>query len=174
MHGSCEGCAGAESCIVSSLPSPREAAGRGWGWGVPPQTRCERSKPRHPPPPTPPRHAQERVEGGEITVHDSAISKSRLRDLQVATPRSRGALRPSFANRSALQTEGARECRMPSASAASCAHGSGRMHTSIHSGRTGNHPASPHANGFNGFLRALPGDQDLLSPSPVKTLFSRT
>ena len=28
-----------------------------------------------PPPPTPPRHAQRRVEGGEITVHDFAISR---------------------------------------------------------------------------------------------------
>jgi len=27
------------------------------------------------------------------------------------------------------------------------------------------HPAFPHANGFNGFLRALPGDRALLSPS---------
>ena len=32
------------------------------------------SKRIDPPPPTPPRHAQERVEGGEITVHDFAIS----------------------------------------------------------------------------------------------------
>src|ERR1700676_2669215 len=30
--------------------------------------------PHHPPPPTPPRHAQGRVEGGEITVHDFAFS----------------------------------------------------------------------------------------------------
>jgi hypothetical protein len=32
------------------LPSPREAAGRGRGWGVPQQTRCLRSKPIDPPP----------------------------------------------------------------------------------------------------------------------------
>ena len=34
---------------------------------------------------------------------------------------------------------------MPSAPAASCAHGVVSMHTSIHNGRTGNHPAFPHA-----------------------------
>ena len=30
------------------------------------------------------------------------------------------------------------------------------------------HPAFPHANGFNGFLRNLPGDRALLSPSPAE------
>jgi hypothetical protein len=30
------------------------------------------------------------------------------------------------------------------------------------------HPAFPHANGFNGFLRALPGDRACLSPSRVQ------
>src|SRR5260370_16455184 len=65
------------------LPSPREAVGsrraelalRGRGWGVPQQTRCQRSELIDPPPPTPPHHAQRRVEGGEITVHDFAISR---------------------------------------------------------------------------------------------------
>src|SRR5258708_6188778 len=72
------------------LPSPREAVGsrraklalRGRGWGVPQQTRCQRSKLIDPPPPTSrasfarlgPRHAQGRVERGEFIVHDSAIS----------------------------------------------------------------------------------------------------
>jgi hypothetical protein len=42
--------------------------------GVPRQTRCQRSKLIDPPPPTPPRHAQGRMEGGEITVHDFTIS----------------------------------------------------------------------------------------------------
>ena len=32
------------------------------------------------------------------------------------------------------------------------------MHTSVHSGGTGNHPAFPHANGFNGLYRALLGE----------------
>jgi hypothetical protein len=44
-----------------------------------------------------------------------------------------------------LPPGGRGECRVPSAPAASCAHGVVKMHTSIHSGRTGNHPASPHA-----------------------------
>jgi hypothetical protein len=35
-----------------------------------------------------------------------------------------------------------------------------------HHGRTGNRPAFPHANGFNGFLRALSGDRAFLPPSP--------
>ena len=34
----------------------------------------------------------------------------------------------------------------------------GRKHTSIHHGRTGT-PGIPARNGFNGFLRALPGDR---------------
>jgi hypothetical protein len=32
------------------------------------------------------------------------------------------------------------------------------------------HPAFPHANGFNGFLRALPGDRAFLPPSPLRSL----
>jgi hypothetical protein len=44
-----------------------------------------------------------------------------------------------------LPPGGRGECRVPSAPAASCALGRWSMHTSIHSGRTGNHPASPHA-----------------------------
>src|SRR5258708_4101116 len=44
-----------------------------------------------------------------------------------------------------LPPGGRGECRVPSAPAASCAHGVVRMHTSIHSGGTGNHPAFPHA-----------------------------
>jgi hypothetical protein len=43
------------------------------------------------------------------------------------------------------------------------------MHTSIHSGRTGNHPASPHAMVY-GLLRALPGDRALLPPSSAENV----
>ncbi|SHH14962.1 hypothetical protein SAMN05444169_6020 [Bradyrhizobium erythrophlei] len=32
-------------------------------------------------------------------------------------------------------------------------------------------PGIPARNGFNGFLRALPGDRAFLSPSPAKTCF---
>jgi hypothetical protein len=50
------------------------------------------------------------------------------------------------------------ECRVPIAPAAS--RGKKQNHTSLFTARTtGNHPAFPHANGFNGFLRALPGDR---------------
>jgi hypothetical protein len=40
-----------------------------------------------------------------------------------------------------------------------------------HHGRTGI-PGIPARNGFNGFLRALPGDRACLPPSPVKLLFT--
>ena len=54
-----------------------------------------------PPPPTPPRHAQERVEGGEITAHNFAIS-----------PR----IHASFAiNFPPSPNRGRRECRAPDA-----------------------------------------------------------
>ena len=39
-----------------------------------------------------------------------------------------------------------------------------------HHGHTGNTRHSPR-NGFNGFLRALPGDRALLPPSSAKTVF---
>ncbi len=54
------------------------------------------------------------------------------------------------------------ECRVPNAPAAWCALGVVSMHTSIHSGGTGNIRHSPR-NGFNGFLRALPGDEFLFA-----------
>ena len=41
------------------------------------------------------------------------------------------------------------------------------MHTGVHSGGTRNHPAFPHANGFNSVWRALPGDEFVLPPSPA-------
>ena len=41
----------------------------------------------------------------------------------------------------------------------------GRTHTSIHNEYTGT-PDVPARNGFNGLLRALPGDRALLPPSP--------
>ena len=53
---------------------------------------------------------------------------------------------------------------MPVAPAASCALGSGRTHTS--NNEYPESPGVPARNGFNGFLRALPGDRALLPPSP--------
>jgi len=41
-----------------------------------------------------------------------------------------------------------------------------KAHEKVTASRRTN-PAFPHANGFNGFLRALPGDRALLSPSPA-------
>ena len=43
---------------VPLLPSPREAAGRGWGWGVVPRTPLAANLRNRPPPPTPPHHAR--------------------------------------------------------------------------------------------------------------------
>jgi hypothetical protein len=40
-------------------------------------------------------------------------------------------------------------------------------HASVVTTVAPDHPAFPHANGFNGFLRARPGDRALLSPSPA-------
>jgi hypothetical protein len=41
-----------------------------------------------------------------------------------------------------------------------------KAHELVTAGTRRDHPAFPHANGFNGFLRALPGDRACLSPSP--------
>ena len=61
--------------------------------------------------------------------------------------------------------EGRGECRVPVAPAASCAK--------VESTRVSHHevapgsPGIPARNGFNGLLRALPGDRAFLSPSPA-------
>ncbi|HXM33974.1 MAG TPA: hypothetical protein VN920_02190, partial [Pyrinomonadaceae bacterium] len=57
------------------------------------------------------------------------------------------------------------ECRVPAAPAASCAK-CGNAHECRHHESTGT-PGIPARNGFNGFLRALPGDRAFLSPSPA-------
>src|SRR6266850_2211193 len=54
---------------------------------------------------------------------------------------------------------------MPVAPAASCALGSGRNAHEYTS--TPESPDVPARNGFNGFLRALPGDRAVLPPSPA-------
>ena len=76
----------------------------------------------------------------------TARFKQCFSNIQQAPPkrlRARDAMRPRCAKN--LPPGGRGECRVPSAPAASCAHGVVRMHTSIHSGGTGNHPAFPHA-----------------------------
>jgi len=48
---------------------------------------------------------------------------------------------------------------MPGAPAAPAAsRAKNKKHTSVVTASRWNHPAFPHANGFNGFLRALPGE----------------
>src|SRR5882672_1136968 len=68
-----------------------------------------------------------------------------------------------FAESSAHRGRGER--RMPVAPAASCALGSGRNAHEYTS--TPESPDVPARNGFNGFLRALPGDRAVLPPSPA-------
>jgi hypothetical protein len=81
----------------------------------------------------------------------------------VAPLHSRDTICPSCASLSAPKGRG--ECRVPIAPAAS----RGKIKTTrasppqVHRDR----PAFPHANGFNGFLRALLGDRAFLTPSPA-------
>ncbi len=92
-------------CGGNVAPLPPPAAGRGRGWGVLRQTRCRKSKPIDPP--TPPRHAQGRVEGGERTVHASAISPRVSREVLPV--------------RSALSDQGAGNAGRPMRPIAACA-----------------------------------------------------
>src|SRR3979409_2293339 len=63
------------------------------------------------------------------------------------------------------------ECRVPAAPAASCAKCS-KAHECRRHGRTGT-PGIPARNGFNGLLRALPGDRAFLSPSSAGMVLSK-
>jgi hypothetical protein len=79
---------------------------------------------------------------------------------------SRRGLRPSFASIALEKPRGRGECRMPAAPAASCAIGvieRTRVTTS-----TPESPGIPARNGFNGFLRALPGDRAGSRPSAAE------
>jgi hypothetical protein len=71
--------------------------------------------------------------------------------------RSRGVVRPSFVIQCPPVTEGGRECRVPAAPAASRAK-LNKAHERSHHRFTG---ATRHSlrNGFNGLLRALPGER---------------
>src|SRR6266702_3056108 len=88
------------------------------------------------------------------------------------TPRSRGARRPSFARTLSLENRGRRECRVPNAPTASRAK-LNKAHERSHHRYTGVNPAFP-AQWFYGLLRALPGDQALLPPSPALLLADLT
>jgi hypothetical protein len=63
----------------------------------------------------------------------------------------------------ARENRGRGECRVPAAPAASCAKC--WWHTSVATTGPPETPGIPARNGFNGFLRALPGDRACLPPS---------
>jgi hypothetical protein len=65
------------------------------------------------------------------------------------------------------QIKGRRECRALDAPAALCANE--KTHKHSHHGHTGTTRHSPR-NGFNGFLRTLPGDRAFLPPSSLRSL----
>jgi hypothetical protein len=64
------------------------------------------------------------------------------------------------------QYRGRRECRVRDAPAAS--HAKQNEHTSVVTTVTPVSPGIPRANGFNGFLRSLPGDRAFLPPSSAR------
>jgi hypothetical protein len=80
---------------------------------------------------------------------------------------------PELCTNDALkENRGRRESRVPAAPAASRAKS--RKHTSVvTTGSTGITRPSPR-NGFNGFLRALPGDRACLPPSPPRSLLLKS
>ena len=90
-----------------------------------------------------------------------------------ALPR-RDATRPSYANRSAPKTEGVRDPKEGAGNAGCPSHPQPRAQrvesTRVRHHRSTASPGIPARNGFNGFLRALPGDRALLSPSPARSL----
>ena len=91
--------------------------------------------------------------------HESAISPRISREFCCGCP-------ALFDQRAPCCPRGRRECRAPGAPAASCAKKSTRVRNHGHAGITRHSPR----NGFNGFLRALPGDRALLSPSSPRSL----
>jgi hypothetical protein len=154
-------------------PSAKRRGGVGGG-GCLSKTRCQRKKPteaevpakvrafklalnllKHPPPPTPPRHAQGRVGGGEITVHGFAISP------QVFLREVCSLVRLS-------PKRGRRECRALDAPDSRVCNGCGRTHTRCQV--TPESPGIPHAMVY-GLYRALPGARALWPPSSAKVAF---
>src|SRR5215218_1885925 len=84
------------------------------------------------------------------------------------SPRSRGADAPELCML-APPKEGRGECRVLDAPAVSRAKVCSE-HTSIVTVGSPDQPGIPARNGFNGFLRDLPGDRAFLSPSPAVCL----
>jgi hypothetical protein len=95
--------------------------------------------------------------------HESAISPRVSHEFCCRCP-------ALFDQRAPCCPRGRRECRAPGAPAASCAKKSTRVRNHGHAGITRHSPR----NGFNGFLRALPGDRALLSPSPPRSLLLKS
>src|SRR5258705_11226715 len=91
--------------------------------------------------------------------------KIRLRDLAARCAR-------GFAKIVRPANRGRRECRVPNAPTASRAK-LAKAHERSHHRYTGNRPAFP-AQWFYGLLRALPGDQACLTPSPALLLADLT
>ena len=144
--------------LSACFPSPPRSGGEGSRVGVAPQIPLSANALIDPPPPTPPRHALTRAEGGEKKT-EFKFSNS--------TSHSRGAFRPSFAllvPPSFQRAQGKPGVRCTRSRA--CSVGSTRV---SHHEYTGS-PGIPERDGVNGFLRALPGDRALLPPSSLRSL----
>ena len=114
-----------------------------------------------PPPPTPPRHALTRAEGGEKKTN--SIFKQHSAFPRRDAPEVLQNLCPS---RQRAQGKPGVRCTRSRA----CSGGSTRV---SHHEFTGNIRLSPR-NGFNGLFRALPGDRALLPPSPLRSLLLKS
>src|SRR4029077_9930280 len=123
---------------------------------------------------------QEDVDGRDKPCHDPNglsptfnLSNSSRAVLSGTVLRSRSDGRPSFVlNFQPFNIKGRRECRAPDAPVASRAKiKKHELVTTVYAGTAG----IPRADGFNGFLRALPGDRAFLSPSSLRSVsFLRT
>jgi hypothetical protein len=98
-----------------------------------------------------------RVAGTTIGAFGSVVAKDTPKHSRGASARGLSNSRPS------QKDQGRRECRAIDAPAASRAKN--EKHTSKSPRITPFSSGIPRANGFNGFLRALPGDRAFLSPS---------
>ena len=94
---------------------------------------------------------------------------SRLNCPTATPPRSRGAKRPSFTSRFA-RLKHQRAQGMPGARRARSLACKIKKHTSIVTTVTPDFTRHSPRDGFNGFLRALPGDRACLPPSPAEIL----
>ena len=138
------------ACFSRSPPSAKRWGGVGGGGCLSKFAARGTSRINPPPDPSPPRA---RARGGR------GDQRARLRDL-AACFRARFA----FCVRLPLK-RGRRECRALDAPAASRTI-KNKVHERSHHEYTGTTRHSPR-NGFNGFLRALPGDRAFLPPSPA-------